>query len=240
MAGAERNGGPVFGRPAPVMLVALEKAVSALAALAGAVLALVLHVRRRTDPLGLLFPGEVAEAPRDITMRWLVHHVPHVGVQAMLWLGVGLIFWAGLLGAEAIGVWYDLAWGEFLIIVETASFLPIEIYDLVRRHHGHTGFITLVLNLLILGYVGTLYRRRLQRRAAGESLAKIAFAGRPTGGAYGIHAPGGSPGALTVAQRAVAATSESRDSEGRRHVARQRGTEEPRSVARERDAGGGA
>ena len=219
LAAAGRDGGTVLDRPVPVMLVALEKGISAVAALAGAILALVLHVRRRTDPLALLLPGEMAEEPRDITMRWLVHHVPHVGTGTMLWIGLGLIFWAVLLAAEAVGVWYDLAWGEFLIIVETASFLPIEIYDLFR-HHRHTGFITLLLNLVILGYVGALYRRRLQRRAEGESFAKTAFGGRPSGGAHGAR----------WARGAVAATAESRDVErsGERHR------------AGERDAGGGA
>lgn len=164
----------IWGRPAAVALIAGEKAISAVAALGGAALALVLHLRGSTDPLQFFFPGEVSEAPRDITMRWLVGHLPHLGPGLMLLIAIGLTFWAALLGAESVGVWCDYGWGEFLIIVETASFLPIELYDIARRPHA-TGFITLAVNLLILWYVGSLYRRRLRAREAGESLAHRAF-----------------------------------------------------------------
>lgn len=170
-------GGPartVFGRPVPVFLIALEKSISALAAMGGAVLALLLHMHRSTDPLQFLLPGEVSETPRDIMVRWLYAHMPHIGPGIILLAVFGLTFWAVLLAAEAVGVWRGLAWGEFLVIVETASFLPAELYDIVRRPHP-TGFITLTVNLLILWYVGVLYRRRLRLRLSGAAGATAMF-----------------------------------------------------------------
>ncbi len=152
----------MFGRPLAVFLVALEKGISALAAAGGAALALLLHVHRTSDPLTLLFPGEMSETPRDITVRWLSAHLPHPSPALTLLIGLGLILWALLLAAESIGVWFDLGWGEFLIVMETASFLPIEIWDLVRRPQA-TGAVTFTINLLILLYVGSLLRNRVRR-----------------------------------------------------------------------------
>ena|GEM_PF-1877340 len=193
------RGAPVrtmAGRPAPVFLIALEKAISALAAAAGAVLAFLLHIHRSTDPLQFLLPGEVSEVPRDITVRWLYRHLPHFGPGIILLAAFGLTFWAVLLGAEAVGVWRGLGWGEFLVIVETASFLPFELYDIVRRPHP-TGFITLTVNLLILWYVGVLYRRRLGERGMGPVRSQRNFVG-------GVARREAGQRALGVARSAVA------------------------------------
>lgn len=152
-----------FGRPLPVLLIALEKLVGGMAAAIGAIFALAVHAVGSTDPLTLLIPGEVSETPREITMRWLDTQLVHLG-PAMLVIGLGLAFWALLLGAEALGIWMDRAWGEFLIIIETGSFLPIELWHLITRPHP-TAFITIGINLLVLWYVVGLYRRRLERRS---------------------------------------------------------------------------
>jgi uncharacterized membrane protein (DUF2068 family) len=174
-----RSGGQatVLGRPLPLILVVLEKAVSALLSLAGAALALLLHTRRAADPLRLLLPDEYAESPHDVWLRWLVHHLPALGPGTLLWVAGGLVFWGALLGAEAVGLWFGYGWGEFLIIVETAGFLPAEVYHLLRHPRGGAA-ITLVINLAILAYVGGLYRRRLAARPLGETLSHVAFGGR--------------------------------------------------------------
>jgi uncharacterized membrane protein (DUF2068 family) len=165
-------------RPVAVALIALEKAFSALLAGAGGGLALVLHVRRETDPLQLLFPGELMESPRDLVVRWLVAHLPRFGPSATLLIGVGLFLWAALLGAEAIGIWCDLGWGEFLVILETGSLLPVEVWEIVHRPHPMR-LLALAVNLIILCYVVGLYRRRLISRGVSASFAQAAFGGPP-------------------------------------------------------------
>ena len=161
----------LFGRPLGVVIISVEKGISAVLSAAGAVLALILHNRRITDPIGLFFPGEVGEAPRDIFVRWLQRHVPHPSPALALLIGIGLAFWAVLLLAESIGVWFSFGWGEFLIIVETGAFLPIEVWHLAR-HPSLAALGTIGVNLLILGYVVGLYRRRLARRAERAASAR--------------------------------------------------------------------
>ena len=163
----------LFGRPLGVVIIAVEKGISAVLSAGGAVLALILHSRRITDPIGLFFPGEAGEAPRDIIVRWLQHHVPHPSPALALLIGIGLAFWAVLLLAESVGVWFGLGWGQFLIIVETAAFLPIEVWHLAR-HPSVAALVTIGVNLLILGYVVGLYRRRLAERAERAASARCA------------------------------------------------------------------
>src|SRR6202030_2779862 len=36
-------------------------------------------------------------------------------------------------GVEAVGLWYQRRWAEYLTFVVTASLLPLEIYEIVNR-----------------------------------------------------------------------------------------------------------
>lgn len=159
-------GQPILGRPIVVAVIFLEKALSSLAIAAVAVLAFALHSSGQSDPLSLLIPGELNEHPQDFIIHWVQTRIPHLPPALTLWIGIGLIFWCFLLAAEAIGIWYDLVWGECLIILETMSFLPYEIWDIAR--HGHlTAFLSLAANLAICAVVVEFLRRRLRARAAG-------------------------------------------------------------------------
>jgi uncharacterized membrane protein (DUF2068 family) len=167
----------VLGRPLIVAVIFLEKALSAIAIGAGAVLAFALHSTGQSDPLSLLIPGELSEHPQDLLVHWIQSRLPHLAPALTLWIGIGLIFWCLLLAAEAVGIWYDLLWGELLIILETMIFLPYEIWDIAR--HGHlTGFLSLAINLAICAVVAEFLRRRLRARAAGVN-----------GPRWGRHAP---------------------------------------------------
>lgn len=159
-------GQAILGRPIVVAVIFVEKALSSVAIAAGAVLALALHSSGQSDPLRLLLPGELNEHPQDFIVHWIQTRIPHLPPALTLWIGIGLIFWCFLLAAEAIGIWYDLVWGECLIILETMSFLPYEIWDIAR--HGHlTAFLSLAVNLAICAVVAEFLRRRLRARAAG-------------------------------------------------------------------------
>lgn len=177
----------VWGRPLARVLIAVEKGGSAVLVGAGAWLAFFVHGRVTDNPLWLLFPGEMSESPRDTLFRFLGNHIPTLGPGTVLGIGVFLVFYALLLAAESIGVWWDFAWGEALIILETLCFLPVEMYD-ISRHATAASFGSLGVNVLILWYVVRLYRFRQARRnaatggdVAGRALLQVAAAGSGSG-----------------------------------------------------------
>lgn len=53
---------------------------------------------------------------------------------------------------EAVGLWYAKRWAEYLTVVATAAFLPLEIYELTEHISG-LKIATLVLNILAVVYI---------------------------------------------------------------------------------------
>ena len=136
------------------MLIGLEKTAGAVLAALGAVGAVWIHVQHITDPLAILLPRTHASG--------LIHGLDLAVARFALHatgLGLGLACWAVLLGAEAIGIWLHRPWGELLVIVETVSFLPVEVWGLV--HHVRIGdVLTLIVNGVVLFYLANRYARR--------------------------------------------------------------------------------
>ncbi len=67
-------------------------------------------------------------------------------------LGVSLFVYAAIEGAEAVGLWYQRRWAEYLTFIATAIFLPLEVYELTRTISLFK-IIALLLNLAIVIYL---------------------------------------------------------------------------------------
>ena len=67
-------------------------------------------------------------------------------------VGLAAFFYAGLGVLEAIGLYLERAWGEYLTLFITASFLPFEIHELLRKFTS-VRIGLLVVNLLVLLYL---------------------------------------------------------------------------------------
>src|SRR5882724_5147503 len=68
---------------------------------------------------------------------------------------VGSFLYGGLFLTEGIGLWLLKRWAMWFTIIITASFLPIEIYELA--HHPSVGKVALLV--INLGLVAYLIRR---------------------------------------------------------------------------------
>ena len=68
---------------------------------------------------------------------------------------------------EGIGLWMRRTWAEWLTVIFTASLIPFELWDLIKRPPGHRLPIvaTLFVNILIVAYLVWFIRR--QRTAHG-------------------------------------------------------------------------
>ncbi len=95
-------------------------------------------------------------------------HYPKIFLQALenvssselRWLALGAFVYSVFRFVEAYGLWKERAWAEWLAIVATAIYLPVEVYELVRKPSWlKVGLIA--INLLLLGYL--IYVRRRQK-----------------------------------------------------------------------------
>ena len=117
--------------------------------------------------------------------RWL-HDLLHLQRQTVLVLLFTAIAYAVVEGVEAVGLWRERRWAEYLTAVATAGFLPFEVHELIKR-------ITvlrvgaLVVNVAILAWL--VYRKRLfgvrgglaAEQADHENVDRSAMFGPPAG-----------------------------------------------------------
>lgn len=72
-------------------------------------------------------------------------------------VAVLLLVYALIELVEAVGLWYARRWAEYLTVVATAAFLPLEIYELTEHVSG-LKIATLVLNVLAVLYIALAKR----------------------------------------------------------------------------------
>ena len=79
-------------------------------------------------------------------------------------ISAGSFFYATLLSVEGVGLWMEKRWAEYLTVIATASFVPLEIYELVER-------LTVTRVLLLAFNIGVvIYLIKKLRERTGERL----------------------------------------------------------------------
>lgn len=81
-------------------------------------------------------------------------------------LSAGSFFYAALLSTEGLGLWFEKGWAEYLTVIATSSFIPLELYELARGWSVNKGLV-LLINLVIVGYL--IWVLRSKRHAVGHS-----------------------------------------------------------------------
>jgi len=72
---------------------------------------------------------------------------------------------------EGIGLFLEKAWAEYLTLFITASFLPIEIIELLHKQTLIRAGLLLANILVLIVLAGVLYTRRQKQRAADSALS---------------------------------------------------------------------
>jgi len=83
-------------------------------------------------------------------------------------VGVAMFVYAALFAVEGAGLLLRRRWGEWVSIIITGSFIPIELFETVR--HPHVGrAATMLLNVAAVAYL--VHRVRKRRHAEKELVA---------------------------------------------------------------------
>ena len=78
-------------------------------------------------------------------------------------LSIGTFIYSAIFFAEGIGLALEKRWAEYFTVITTASFFPLEVYELARRVSFGRGF-ALFVNLAVVAYLIRELRRYPKKR----------------------------------------------------------------------------
>jgi uncharacterized membrane protein (DUF2068 family) len=154
---------PLRGRPLRdkivLRLIAINRAVHfvVLGALAVAVFLVASHEADLRDLFYAILGAihGVIGGPTTETDGGFVHRIDELlslPSGELRWIGAALVAYAMVEGVEAVGLWMQKRWAEYLTLLVTASLLPLEVYEAAK---GVTALkvVALVVNLAIVLYL---------------------------------------------------------------------------------------
>jgi uncharacterized membrane protein (DUF2068 family) len=90
--------------------------------------------------------------PENRAVYWLLDKADDLTSHRLLLLGYAAFFYAALFAAEGIGLYLRRHWAEYLVVIVTASLLPLEVYELLLKV-AWWKWAAVIGNLLILSYL---------------------------------------------------------------------------------------
>jgi len=90
--------------------------------------------------------------PQNRYVDVVLNRLSSVDERTLASLGIGAFVYAALLLTEAVGLWLERRWAEYFTIIVTGSFIPLELYELVKRFTG-TRLAIIVVNVAIVAYL---------------------------------------------------------------------------------------
>ena len=98
--------------------------------------------------------------PDNRYIHALVEKVVAVDDRKLKQIGFGTFFYAALLATEGIGLAMRKRWAEYFTIIVTASFVPLEIYEMFH-HFRIVKLFVFALNVTMVAYL--VFRLRWER-----------------------------------------------------------------------------
>jgi uncharacterized membrane protein (DUF2068 family) len=96
--------------------------------------------------------------PHNRYILWLLAKLPLVNDRKLTELSVGTFIYSAVFLTEGIGLALSKRWAEYFTIITTASFLPLEVYEIIHRATLAKG-VALVINILVVAYLVRELRR---------------------------------------------------------------------------------
>jgi len=85
----------------------------------------------------------------------LLREIGALGPTSLRLFGAGAFLYAALFITEGVGLWLQKRWAEYLTVAATASFIPFEIFEIVKLR-TFPRIAALTLNVLVVIYL--IYR----------------------------------------------------------------------------------
>jgi uncharacterized membrane protein (DUF2068 family) len=132
-------------------LIAILKLIEAAAIIAAGLAALRLLDPATLDRISSWSQGLPAAAERHFAQHAL-DHLSGITSSQIEALGAGAFLFAAIFLLEGVGLWLERRWAEWLSILATSLFIPLEILELFH-HVSAPKLIALGLNLLVVVYL---------------------------------------------------------------------------------------
>ena len=119
----------------------------------------------------------------------LIDKALHTGHGTLTWVSIGVLAYGGLQLLEGVGLWLMKRWGEYVAVIGTSAFIPLEIYELAEKVTWLrvAAFCVNIAAVIYLVYSKRLFGLRgghaaFEAERHGESLLEVeraAMAGSP-------------------------------------------------------------
>jgi uncharacterized membrane protein (DUF2068 family) len=96
--------------------------------------------------------------PHNRYIYWLLAKLPMLNDQKLEELSVGTFIYSAVFLTEGIGLALRKRWAEYFTIITTASFLPLELYELFHHATLPKG-VALAINIAVVVYLVRELRR---------------------------------------------------------------------------------
>jgi uncharacterized membrane protein (DUF2068 family) len=93
----------------------------------------------------------------------LLSSVDGLDAHKMALVSIGTFCYSGLFLTEGTGLLLQKRWAEFLTVIATASFLPWEIYELIRKFDAFR-IVLLIVNIAVVVYL--IWRLKHEKKGA--------------------------------------------------------------------------
>jgi uncharacterized membrane protein (DUF2068 family) len=137
-----------------LLLLALASGIFAVGAYRGTVVAKVNEIIVSAYPLAQQVGWDISHSHMIATVQELLG--ASAGTYTLL--GAGFVAYALLQFVEAFGLWGGWRWAEYLAVIATSVFIPLEVYEIAHTP-SPLKVLLLVVNVAIIGYL--IYKGRL-------------------------------------------------------------------------------
>jgi len=150
-----------------IRLIIAERLLKATALVAGGVVLLVVNLNTNLADVAQRIQTDLNLNPgRGLLRRGVDSAIIRFGSFSSAQrngIAIGALLYAALEGTEAAGLVLRRRWAEYLVLLATGAFIPLEV-DEVLFHPSVLKVLALMVNLLIIGYLVRRKRLFLERQ----------------------------------------------------------------------------